>query len=446
MAGILRLLFYVIVVAALVFGAVWLADRPGAVMLRWEGWQIDTTVPVLILGLLVLAGLAVLLLRLIGFLVGLPRRLAARRRARRRRQGYVALTDGLAAVAAGNPVQAQRQAKRADALLKDPTLTALLAAQAAELTNDRDTARSQYKTMLDRPETAFLGLRGLLTLALKEGDSAAALDYARRAYAMNPDNGELAATLFDLQAKAGLWTEAQGSLVGAARHGGFPPAEIQRKKAVVLTERAGLAAADNDRRAALKLAGQAVKIDPAFVPAALRLAGLLAEQGRQRKAAAVIQQAWRYEPHPDLYRAYAGLWPNEDPLARVRRVEKLATANSRHVESHLALGEAALDARLWGQARNHLMAAVEQQPSARAYRLLAKLEENENGNAAASRQWLEKASDAAPDPAWICQSCNQASPVWSAHCPSCGTLDSLSWATPSTSRNRGSLPVPVAAG
>ena len=48
-----------------------------------------------------------------------------------------------------------------------------LAAQAAQLNGDELAARKYFTAMLDRPETRFLGLRGLLTQALKTGDARA---------------------------------------------------------------------------------------------------------------------------------------------------------------------------------------------------------------------------------------------------------------------------------
>src|SRR5262249_1991532 len=70
--------------------------------------------------------------------------------------------------------EAKRQAKIANNLLNDPPLTLLLAAQTAQLGGDEDAARRYFTAMLEKPETAFLGLRGLLMQAMKAGDRAEA--------------------------------------------------------------------------------------------------------------------------------------------------------------------------------------------------------------------------------------------------------------------------------
>ena len=49
--------------------------------------------------------------------------------------------------------------------------------------------------MMEQPETEFLGLRGLLTQAIKRGDKGEALDLARRAYRLKPKSAWVAANI-----------------------------------------------------------------------------------------------------------------------------------------------------------------------------------------------------------------------------------------------------------
>lgn len=428
----LRILSFLITVALLVTAAVWFAQRPGEVTVHWQGWRVDTNVPVLLLALAAVLFAFSLLFRLLVFVFGAPRRFIQSRRESRRRKGYLALMDGLSAVAAGDPALAARKAKAADSLLRDPPLTMLLSAQAAQLSGDATAARQHFTAMLDRPETAFLGLRGLLTQAIKAGDQAAALDYARRAHAINPDAPWLTATLFDLQARAGLWREAEDTLSHAERRGVFSSDEARRKKAVVLFERARQSLDGGDRKGAIKLLRQARDADPAFAEAAIRLATLLAQEGKHRRATGLLEDVWRFNPHPDLAKAYMGLWAHEDALQRLRRAETLAAAHPRHPESHIVVAEAALAAELWGQARSHLMTAAETHPSARIYRLLAEVEQRETGNETAVREWLAKAASAKADSVWLCRACATPAPQWLAACPACHGIDTIAWSDPLT--------------
>jgi HemY protein len=421
-----RLILFMAVTALLVAAAVWLADRPGQVVLHWQGWRVDTSVPVLVVALLAILAVADGVRRLVQAVLRAPGRLLAGRRARRTRDGYRALSDGLAAVATGDRRAAHKLAQRADKLLADPALTGLLAARAAELGGKPAEAETRFLALVERPQTAFLGLQGLMTLALDRGDREAALGFARRAWATNPAAEGLAASLFDLQARAGQWAEAELTLAEAAKRDALAGPELAHRRALVLTQRAqDLAAADPAEAARLALAAR--RADPRFTPAAVLAATLLHRLGKPRKAAQVVEAAWRAAAHADLAAAWHSLAPAETPLARVKRWQRLVRANPDAALGHAALGEAALAAKLWGQARTHLDLAAQSQPSAATYLLLARLEREEAGNDPAAQSWIAKAAAAPPDPAWTCGSCGARSDAWAALCAKCGTVDGLVW-------------------
>ena len=44
----LRAVLFFIKIAIIVAIAVWLADRPGAVVIEWQGWVVETTVGILL--------------------------------------------------------------------------------------------------------------------------------------------------------------------------------------------------------------------------------------------------------------------------------------------------------------------------------------------------------------------------------------------------------------
>jgi HemY protein len=418
-----RLILFILATAALVFASVWLADRPGEVTIRWQGWRVDTSVPVLLLAILVLVFALDALRRLLRAILSSPRRFLRARRDKRRVEGYRALSDGLAAVASGDRRQAKKLARRADKLLEDRSLTGLLTARAAELSGDDIEARRRFDDMLARPETAFLGLKGLLALALKEGDRAAALDYARRAWAVKPGSGELAETLYDLLAAAGQWGEAETMLAEAKRAGSLSGAALLHRQALALLERARAA---TDAKEALDLAVKAHRADPVLVPATVEAARRLAAAGKLRKAQAAIETTWEAAPHPDLAETWAGL-EGGDPLQRVKRLEKLVKTTPDAAEGHLALARSALDAKLWGIARSHLERAESLSPSVAVYDLLARLERGERKDEAAAKDWEAKGSTAPADAAWVCRACGKAAPAWSPTCPACGSVDALEW-------------------
>lgn len=424
MTMVRRLALFVVVTALLVAAAVWLADRPGQAVIHWLGWKITAPVPVMIGALLAVLVAGALLIRLVRAVLGAPGRWLAARREKRTRAGYRALSDGLAAVAAGDRKGAKRLARRADKLLADRSLTGLLTAQAATLSGDDAEAERRLAAMVERPETAFLGLKGLLDQALKRHDYPAALDYARRAWALGGPAAGLAATLFDLQARAGQWSEAEATLAEARKRGALSAGTLARFRALVLLERARQESVPAD---ALRAALDAHKADPGLGAAAVLAASLLHRADKPRKAAATILDTWRIAPHPDLVEAWLALAPAETPLQRLKRLDKLVKTNPDAPDGHIVMAETALSAKLWGVARTHLEQALEQRPGTGLYVLLARLEREERGDERAAAAWMAKSVAAPAEPAWLCATCSKPTDRWASTCPYCGAVDSLEW-------------------
>lgn len=426
-----RVWFSILVVLLLVAGAVFVADRPGSVSIVWEAWRLDTSVAVLALGTVFVALAVGWLYVMLRKIFHAPRNFIHARRERKRRDGYRALTHGLAAVAAGDAIEAQRHARRAEKLLAtEKPLTLLLSAQAAQLAGDEDGAEHHFAAMLNEPETVFLGLRGLIARALKKGDEVKALGLIERARKLKPRTPWVLRGQYELLARAMRWDEADIFLAEAIRTKAVTAEEGRHHRAALLYERGRSAQQRGRARDALDLAARAHALDPGFAPATAWYAELLEAAGKHRRARKTIESAWRLAPHPDLARAYGALYAGESDLARVKRFERLAEIHPGHVESHVARGQASLKARLWGEARRHLQAAGSSgdAPPPRICRLMAEIEEMQNNDLAASRKWLERAANStAPDPAYACNACGAQTPGWSPLCPHCRRFDALVW-------------------
>jgi HemY protein len=410
--------------------ALWLAGSEGVVTLSAGDWQIGVPLPVFLFAVLLVAVLAALVYR---FWRGMRRAPAATRaffRRREKEKGYRALTQGMVAVAAGDANEAAKQAKRADALLAEPPLTMLLSAQAAQLNGDETAAKRYFTAMLDSEDTAFLGLRGLLMQAQRDGHDTEALELARRARALQPKTPWVLTTLFDLQVSEKQWREAIETVDQAAKQKAMEPDTARRVKATLMLACSQEAENATNLDEAVSLARKAHSQMPEFLPASIQLATLLADQGKKRAAVKVIEESWAKTPHPALATLYERLESVSDPLKAVQRVEKLANTNRDHPDSHVALAEAMLKAKIWGAARSHLDSAGGDEPSARVCRLMATLEENEAGDMASARTWLLRATYADPDPAWICADCGSAAAGWEPICPRCGALGTLDWKVP----------------
>lgn len=366
---------------------------PGAVSIEFRGWRADMPVGLLLLAVLALALLLAFGDRIRRAIVRLPGRFKESRARSRQTRGYKALTQGMVAVAAGDKHEAARQAKRADALLDDPALTRLLSAQSAQLNGQDDAARRYFESMAEDPSTAFMGVRGLMMQALKAGDRERALELAERADALRPGTPWVLRELLELQQEQGKRQAALSTLDRAGRAKAIPDVEVGRRRADLLMNEAKAQRREGMTRTALKTAQQALKSDPRSIEAVRLAAALLREEGRTRKAEKLVEDAWRVEPDPQLAEIYRDLAPTgTTALGQMKRMGALAKLAPDHPESHLALAQTALDAQLWGEARQHLAPLAGGQPSPRICRMMARLEEEEHGDLEAARDWLARAA------------------------------------------------------
>ena len=357
-----------------------------------------------------------------------PAELAHARTRRRRDRGQLALTRGMVAVAAGDRAAAMRFSREAERYLTETPLTLLLSAQSAQLSGDDKAARRYFSAMLKRPELEFLGLRGLVGQANRSGDHAGALTLARRAYALNPQASWVLFALFDLEARAGNWREAERVVARAVAARTLSENEGRRRQAI-----AGLHIARGLRdagevAAARKTALKAHALEPVFLPATLFAVDLLSATGKRRRALHLLEQVWQTAPHPELAAAHRALFANDDAAAYLSRVDHLVASTPDNDDARVTQAAAALAAGQTERATKTL-GALADDPDATApiIRLKAEIEEQAHGPAAA-RPWMERIA-AAPEPAWTCNVCGHAHDAWVAHCGHCATFDSLRWGT-----------------
>lgn len=429
-----RWIFFLIGLCVAVLAAVWFVQNPGDVTLEWQGWRLDTSIGVLVLGILFFAVIVAISYRFWRFLRRAPSQIGASVRARKQRKGYTALSSGMVAVAAGDAGEARRNARRAEALLTSSApLTRLLSAQSAQLDGDEKAAERFFTEMLNDPETKFLGLRGLLTQAVKAGKRERALELANAAHAMQPKSEWVASTLFELQSSSKAWLSADQTTNEMVRRKLIEKPDAERRRAVIAFELSREVEAAGDSAGAQKQLRKASDIAPDLIPAIVALARRYVTDNQHRKAVSLIEKTWMKTPHPDLLQPYWDARNASTGLAQVKASETLAQKNPDHIESHIALARAALAAELWGEARKHLEAVGAGdglEPPARVCRMMADLEERENGDLTKAREWLVRAGSAEDDPKWVCGSCGNTVSEWTAHCGNCQEFDSYAWGVP----------------
>ena len=423
----IRILLYLIAVLAIAAGLDWLADRPGTIVVDWQGYIAETSVFRALIMLLLLIGAALVAWSALRWLWSSPARVGRVLNRRREKRGLEALSSGIIAIGAGDRALAARYAGQARKALPHEPLTHLLRAQTAQLAGDRATSRRIFEAMLASPDTEQLGLRGLFLEAQREREQEAARQFAERALKLNPKLDWPIEALFDLQCRAGDWQGALDTLAVGRRQGTIDKTIANRRRAVLLVAQAQ-AAEDTTADKALELAQEAHRLAPDLVPAAAIAGRILASQGNTPRAARVLLKTWRLSPHPDLAAAYAYARPGDSPRDRLNRVRHLARLTPHDSEGPIALAITAIEAREWDEARKALEPLLEERLTQRVATLMARIEGEQHGHAGRVREWLARAVNAPRDPAWTAD--GVVSDCWAPVSPVTGALDAFRWRVP----------------
>jgi HemY protein len=421
-----RIILFLVLIALAGWGASWVADQPGEVLISWNGGQAHPSLPtfVLLLGIVIVA--AILAWTILLILWRLPERIRRNRRERRRARGRNAITQGLLAIGHGDSSAARQHADVARRHAADDPLALLLHAQSAQLDGDRVGARKAFHAMAERPDTRLLGLRGLFIEAQRADDPVAAVGIAEEALKLSPASTWASQAVLGFRCAKGDWNGALAILDNNLASGLIDKHAYRRQRGVLLTARA-LELETVDRDLSRESVMEAIKLAPTLVPAAVLASKYQSEAHQVRRSMRIVEAAWLAHPHPDLADAYAHVKLGDSARQRLVRVETLAAKAPGHLEGALAVARAAIDAVEFTRAREALAPFIAA-PTQRVAMLMAEIERAEHGDSGRARAWTLRAVRALHDPVWTAD--GYVSDRWRPVSPVSGRLDAFQWQMP----------------
>ncbi|MCO5161663.1 MAG: heme biosynthesis protein HemY [Mesorhizobium sp.] len=424
-----RILSFLILVFALGLGFAWLAERPGTMLVTFNGYQYEVTLMVAAAIATAAVAAVMILWWLIKSIWNSPYTISRYFRVRRRDRGYQALSTGLIAAGAGDADLARRKHRETAKLLsadQEPLLH-LLEAQASLLEGDHSSARKKFEAMLDDPEMRLIGLRGLYLEAERLGDRGVAHHYAEQASAAAPQLAWAAAAALESRMRDGDWDGAL-RLLDARKPTTPSERETAAKNRAVLLAAKAINLSHVDPLAAKNAAVEANRLDPSLVPAAVIAAKSLFRQDDVRKGAKILEAAWKLQPHPEIADVYTHARHGDSAIDRLKRARKLAELRTNNADSSLAVARAALDAGEFKLAREAAETAMRLAPRESVFLLLADIEEADGGDQGKVREYLGRAVKAQPDPAWTADGI--VSEKWAPFSPVTGRIGAFEWRVP----------------
>jgi HemY protein len=345
-----------------VIGAHFLIEDSGQVLISFRGYRLETSVPVLVL-LIVLAYVA---LRLLVRLVDIPgniRKAAAAMRERRARED---LTQGLLALASGDWVRGEQLLGRSAKDSEAPLLHYLGAARAAGKQGASE-RRDRWLALAGEVEGAG-GTAVLLAQAeaLSAGpEPEPALATLKRVEEISPDHPRALALHASALEKDGDWFAIQALLPRLRKAKALPPAELDelevraRIHALEGASRGGVDRVRTEWRSLGREMTSRIELKRAYARA-------LQETGDVAGAEELIRQTLETQWDPELAGRYGQL-PYADAAKQLERAERWLEAHPKDPVLLLACARLCVRNQLWGKARSYFESSLAIAPSAEAH-------------------------------------------------------------------------------
>ncbi len=355
--------------------------------------------------------------------MAMPAEMAKNARISRQNRGYKALTHGLVALAAGDPDEADKQARRANKLLDTTPATMLLTAQAAQLNGDEEAAARYFDDMTRNDDTAFLGLRGLIMQALARGDRKEVQHLLERARKIQPNAPWILETDYELSLQTGQLEGAQQAVKRLASRRLLSSSDARNRLALTETDLAFQAAEKGAWRQAADHARRAVNDEPSLIPARSLAARAHLELGNLRKAKAQAVEAWRLRPTAGAATSFLRASKPQDIAGKRTAIAELVQANPNALFSQFLRAEAAIESGDLAIARNAVADLPETSASVGVNALKLRLEALESGGEDRSPTPLDGHS--LPLEPQVCANCGTEHTRWRAVCTECGSSGTI---------------------
>ncbi len=305
----------------------------------------------------------------------------------------------------------------------------LIKAKAEENLGNQLNADKIFKKLLPFKETRLVALEGLIRSKISSGDMKTALELAKRLIILKPKSIETLITLFKIQCELEDWDGARKTLVLQQNLDKKTRNIRQRQEALIIYQEALKRKLNMDEIGALEKIKEAVKKSPDLVPAVCMASELERSVGKVKNAEKLIKSCWKLNPHPDLAKSFAVLYPEETPQNRLKRFSPLFNNFNDNKIVKTTKAELLLASEEFPSAKRTIQSLINDETNSSILVLMAAIEKGLGSSDEIIQGWISKAVSAPRQEVWFCEYCNHVD-EWSPICKKCKSFDSITWGNP----------------
>lgn len=336
----------------------------------------------------------------------------------------------MTSITAGDMKEARENLKSLKKIIGNDPIIDVLKMKIYKGEKDFDKMEKLSAKLMKNENIRIVGMKAAVEAQMQKKEFKEALATANKAFELRQDLYWVIESAFELRAKAKDWDGAMQVLDAGYKKKMIAEEKFKRFKAAILLEMAKEYEAKGDDVNFFKCCSQSIEMDHTLVQAALEMAKYYVKNDNQyRKAAKVLTEAWKRNPVDEVAYAYLALWPKEDILDKIKRMESFAMLNGiRPSLNNRILAELTSKAGLWGKAKGEMEVFLINNPCTKIICDIATAyEEKHTKDKAAAKKWKNRAKTCAHDSAWVCEECGDVSDSWNAVCQNCGAFGQYKW-------------------
>jgi HemY protein len=419
-----RILLIFIILSITGYITIWLKNDPGSIAIEWQGWLIQTSVPIILTITLILLLSLIIFYLILKKIFFLPKTIRVNYKQKKTDKAEKNIIKAFSAKSMGELELAETLSKDAKYLNGTP-LKLVLDTEINNHYGNEEAYIKDLKKMLDHPETLLLSVKSLTNFYFNKGN----LKDAIKIIKMSPKSKNTPKWFFFTTLKLNIleknWDEMINNIKSLSRYTKTNNSEIKHIKSRVYFFKA-LEHNKEKNSVRLKDINISLKFDPSFAPAITFKAKLLYKKDKTL-GLNYIKKSWKKYPHPDIANYIFEIYKDKPKNVLLNITKQLTKLNNNTFLNSYTMAKVALLTESWSLVRQSLKIIPEKEWTKGIYIMMADLEKKEHGNISKSNQWIEKAKNANLDYTWGCTSCTYIQSSWSLICPKCSNLNSITW-------------------
>lgn len=365
------------------FGAHFLLEDSGYVLINMRGYAVEMSVPGLVLGLVLLYALVRFSIRL--FYV--PRQLGRMAGNLRHRRSSKQVTRGLIDIAEGNPARGERLLTRGARKSDQPLLNYIVAARAAQIQGAETRRDTWLKMALEKqPEASTAIQLTQADLQIESGQLEEALQTLEALGESAPEQGQRIALLARAYHKLGDWESLRHLMPKLAKSRTMNADELQELQREVYGVLIARATDESDRESLQALWGslpKALRAEPDMFAAYARGQARCGDHDTLEKT---LRKSLKTSWNRKIIGLYGELETSK-PTAQLAHIEAWLTRRGEDDALLLAAAQVCIRNQLWGKARSYLESSLALRPNASTYQIFGQLLEKMGESDAAAEAY-----------------------------------------------------------